>query len=386
MNIKKEIAGKEKSFEEKKKKEKVVEMIETEDITRVTTEEKDELEKEHKVTIEEVIEENETDIEMVELENATRGTKRKTFVQLAARRKVEKMEQKRKKKNNIEKGKVIGIANSLIKEIAEKAVEKVERRKSMRESNIASMWKKLGEKAAVKMKQEVEKDPGNEMEEEQVTEKKTRGTKRKQAKEKGQPQKRKKVFTLTITEIWKKMAERAREDEMEIDSPEKMEMDGGESHCVDALREKRKREKEITKKTTKRYENVSSIYKIPQHTFQKEGTEVASKPLGLILCIECGGDTVEGRGLCSAMRNKLWPSFQNINTENKCSAAKLQINPIKKNYKYFEHYGLKRLKKSPNKSLPSITAENIGLKCTLAFSAFTKGLVISGPSLKTEKK
>ena len=146
MNIKKEIAGKEKSFEEKKKKEKVVEMIETEDITRVTTEEKDELEKEHKVTIEEVIEENETDIEMVELENATRGTKRKTFVQLAARRKVEKMEQKRKKKNNIEKGKVIGIANSLIKEIAEKAVEKVERRKSVRESNIASMWKKLGEK------------------------------------------------------------------------------------------------------------------------------------------------------------------------------------------------------------------------------------------------
>ena len=91
------------------------------------------------------------------------------------------------------------------------------------------------------MKQEVEKDPGNEMEEEQVTEKKTRGTKRKQAKEKGQPQKRKRVFTLTITEIWKKMAERAREDEMEIDSPEEMEIDGGESHCVDALREKRKR-------------------------------------------------------------------------------------------------------------------------------------------------
>ena len=47
---------------------------------------------------------------------------------------------------------------------------------------------------------------------------------------------------------------------------------------------------------------------------------------------------------------------------------------------------LKHLLESPNKSLPATTAENFGLKCTLAFSAFTEGLVISGPSFKTEKK
>ena len=111
------------------------------------------------------------DVEMVGLENANRGTKRKTFVQLAARRKIEKIDQKRKKKNNIEKGKAIGIAISLLKEIAEKAVEKVESRRSMRESGIASMWKKLGERAALKKKQEIETDPGNEMEEGKVTEK-----------------------------------------------------------------------------------------------------------------------------------------------------------------------------------------------------------------------
>ena len=226
------------------------------------------------------------DVEMVGLENATRGTKRKTFVHLAARRKIEKIDQTRKKKNNIEKGKAIGIAISLLKEIAEKAVEKVESRRSMRESGIASMWKKLGERAALKMKQEIETDPGNEMEEGKVTEKATRGTKRKQAKEKEQPHKKKKVFSLTITEMWKKMAEKARENEMEIDSPKEMEIDEkGESHCVDVQREKRKREKEITKKTTKRYENVSTIFKIPQQRIKQEGSCVASKPPGLILCV-----------------------------------------------------------------------------------------------------
>ena len=48
------------------------------------------------------------------------------------------------------------------------------------------------------------------------------------------------------------MAKKARENEMEIGNTEEMEIDKGEILYI--VRGKRKREKEITKKTTQRYE------------------------------------------------------------------------------------------------------------------------------------
>ena len=247
---------------------------------------------------------------MMEIELNQRGLKRKLFSQIAAEQRKEKEATKTITKKYKKRGEALALVEKELNKIVIEVVEKAERKTELRKSRLMTMWREIEKKA--KDHDEKEYTRGmEEMEEEKVKEKRTRGLKRisKSARETENEKKKKIVFKTATLDLW--LEKKVLNDDYPPfkDFPSKDMAESteytGEDVEISCQEESESAVEEVDMLNQDRLECAEMEVDIPSQDMAENYDDM--------LCHECGDILLESEGkLCT----KMYEQFRNQDLKN----------------------------------------------------------------------